>query len=261
MPAQFQSREWRASPRNLRPDGIHGDAQAQELGFDGGFVPGASLYEHIAAELLNQGGDWLHEGRVEMRFRRPVYHNEEVSFAVDADENTFTIRGDDDMGPRSSGVFALDTDAPEVPAGTPARPFDAPLGDPSQVGVLMRLERTLDSTLFDEMATITSFPREPIGGRKLMPVGHWVNPIDMIYEYFGPSTTVHFASRVWHHSPLFEDESFSTSGVITGFSERRGNQIVDFTAFVTAADGRPVATIAHSSVYRLARQRVAESGE
>ena len=41
-----------------------------------------------------------------MRFRRPVYDNEEVFFAVDAAENTYTIRGDDDMGPRSTGVFA-----------------------------------------------------------------------------------------------------------------------------------------------------------
>jgi len=263
MPAQFQSREWRASPRDLSRvgggSGIHDDAQAQELGFDGGFVPGASLYEHITAEMLNQGADWLNEGRAEMRFRRPVYHDAEVSFSIDADEYTFTIRGDDDRGTRSTGSLALDHDAPKVPAGTPAAPFGAPLGDPAQVGVLMRIEQTLDPGLFDEMAAITSFPRESSDGHKLMPVARWVNPISMIYEYFGPSTTVHFASRIWHHSPLYEDESFSTSGVITDFSERRGNQIVDFTALVAAADGRPIATIAHSSVYRLARQHAAEA--
>ena len=77
-------------------------------------------------------------------------------------------------------------------------------------------------------------------------------------EYFGRSTTIHFVSRVWHHAPLFEDETLTTSGIITGFSERRGNQIVDFTALVAAADGRPVATIEHSSVYRLSRECAAE---
>ena len=259
MSAEFQSREWRAAPRNLSPNGIHDDERAQELGFDGGFVTGVVLYEHIAAEQLNQGVDWLTEGRVEMRFRRPVYDNEEVSFAVDAAENSFTIRGDDDMGPRSTGVFALDRDAPEVPTGTPAPHFDTPLGDPSQVGVLMRIEETMDTALFDDMAANSSFPRG--SGRNLMPVAQWVNPISMIYEYFGRSTTIHFVSRVWHHSPLFEDETFTTSGIITGLSERRGNQIVDFTALVAAADGRPVATIEHSSVYRLARERAAESEE
>ena len=256
MPPQFQSRQWRAAPRNLSPNGIHDDARAQELGFQGGFVTGVVLYEHIVGELLNQGVDWLSQGRVEMRFRRPVYDNEEVSFAVDADANTFTIRGDDDMGPRSTGIFSLDRDAPEVPTGTPAPHFTAPLGDPSQVGVLMRIEETKDTALFDEMAANSAFPRGT--GRNLMPVAQWVNPISMIYEYFGRSTTIHFVSRVWHHSPLFEDETFTTSGIITGFSESRGNQIVDFTALVAANDGRPVATIEHSSVYRLARERVAE---
>jgi hypothetical protein len=257
MPApQFESREWRAAPRNLSPNGIHDDDRAQELGFDGGFVTGVVLYEHIAAELLNQGLDWLNDGRVEMRFRRPVYDQEEVSFSVDATENGYTIRGDDDMGPRSTGVFSLDRDAPDVPAGTPAPHFDAPLGAPSQVGVLMRIEETKDMALFDEMAANSAFPRG--SERNLMPVAEWVNPISMLYEYFGRSTTIHFVSRVWHHNPLFEDETFTTSGVITGFSERRGNQIVDFTALVAASDGRPIATIEHSSVYRLARERAAE---
>jgi hypothetical protein len=53
MSAEFQSRDWRAAPRNLSLNGIHDAARAQELGFDGGFVTGVVLYEHIAAELLN----------------------------------------------------------------------------------------------------------------------------------------------------------------------------------------------------------------
>jgi hypothetical protein len=113
-----------------------------------------------------------------MRFRRPVYDNEEVFFAVDAAENTYTIRGDDDMGPRSTGVFALDRDAPEVPTGTPAPHFDTPLGDPSQVGVLIRIEEMMDTARFDDMAVNSAFPRDT--GRNLMPVTQWVNPISMI---------------------------------------------------------------------------------
>ena len=78
-------------------------------------------------------------------------------------------------------------------------------------------------------------------------------------RYFGRSTTIHFAGRIWHHSPLFEDESFSTTGVITGFSEKRGNKIVEFNALVATGDGRPVATIEHLSVYQLARERTDRS--
>jgi hypothetical protein len=254
MGYEFESRSWRASPRNVSANGIHDDSRAQQLGFQGGFVTGVVLYEHIAAELMNQGLDWLSEGCVDLHFRRPVYDGEEVTFAVDAGAGAFSIHGDDGMGDRASGVFNVEHAPPEVPDGAAAPHPDAPLGDPSQVGLMMRIEQRLDPTRFDEIAALTAFPRDH-EGRRLIPVGQWVNPIDLIYEYFGRSTTIHFAGKIWHHSPLYEDESFVTRGVITGFSERRGNRIVDFNAAVTAADGRPVATIEHSSVYQLARER------
>lgn len=255
---QFEAREWIARPRNLSPNGIHDDDRAQELGFEGGFVTGVVLYEHIAAELMNQGLPWLEEGRVDLRFRRPVYHDEAVTCRVDPETNSYEITGDDAMGARSSGVFAIDDDPPSIPSGdAAASPAGVPLGDPSLVGLVMRIEERLDPARFDEIAENSGFPRD-LDGRKLIPIGQWINPIDLIYEYFGRSTTIHFAGRIWHHSPLFEDESFTTTGVITGFSERRGNKIVEFNALVAAGDGRPVATIEHSSVYQLARERVAE---
>ena len=255
----FEASEWIAQPRNLSPNGIHDDDRARELGFSGGFVTGVALYEHIAAELMNQGLPWLDEGRVSLSFRRPVYHDEAVTCRVDPATNSFEIRSDDGMGPRASGTFEVGgDDAPSVPSGAAApSPAGVALGDPSLVGMVMRIEERLDPALFDQMAENSRFPRE-LGGRKLIPIGQWINPIDLIYEYFGRSTTIHFAGRIWHHSPLFEDESFTTTGVITGFSERRGNQIVDFNALVAAGDGRPIATIEHSSVYKLARERVAE---
>lgn len=253
--SSFAAREWTAQPRNLSPNGIHDDERAQELGFDGGFVTGVVLYEHIAAELMNQGLPWLSEGRVDLRFRRPVYHDEAVTCRVDPETNSYEIKSDDGMGARSSGVFAIDEAPPTLPTGEAApSPAGVPLGDPSLVGMVMRIEERLDPSRFDVMAENSRFPRE-LDGRKLIPIGQWINPIDLIYEYFGRSTTIHFAGKIWHHSPLFEDESFSTTGVITGFSERRGNKIVEFNALVAAGDGRPVATIEHSSVYELARER------
>ena len=256
---QFEAREWTAQARNLSPNGIHDDDRARELGFDGGFVTGVVLYEHIAAELMNQGLPWLDEGRVDLRFRRPVYNEEAVTWIVDPEANSFEIRGDDGMGARASGVFAIDDEAPLVPGGEAApSPAGVLLGDPSLVGMVMRIEERLDTARFDEIAASSNFPRE-LEGRKLIPIGQWINPIDLIYEYFGRSTTIHFAGRIWHRSPLFEDESFSTTGVITGFSEKRGNQIVEFNALVAAGDGRPVATIEHTSVYQLARERTDRS--
>ena len=254
---QFQSQEWAARPRNLSDGGIHSDDTAREMGFAGGFIPGVVLYEHVVGALMNQGVDWLNGGRAQVSFRRPVYDKEEVTFSLDAEARTWSIAGDDDMGPRASGMLDVDDAPPEVPTGDVAPPPGMPIGDPSQIGMLMRSESTLDPAAFDEMAGATGFPRGA-SDRKLMPVARYVNPVGLVTGAFGLTTTIHYRGRLWHHSPLFEDESFTTTGVLTGFSERRGNKIVEFTSLVTAADGRPIVTIDHASVYELARQRSSE---
>lgn len=255
---KFKKREWIAESRNFSPNGIHDDERAQGLGFDRGFVPGVVLYEHIAGELIRQGLPWLSEGRISLRFRRPVYGGESVTWSIDPESKSFSIHGDDGMGVRASGEFAVEDDFPHLPNDEAlAPPSTLEMGDPSLIGLVMRIEESLDPAKFNEIVEISNFPRE-LDGRNLIPIGQWINPMNLIYAYFGHTTTVHFAGRIWHHSPLFEEESFSKTGVITGFSERRGNKIVEFNCMVAAADGRPVATIEHSSIYQLARERVSD---
>ena len=59
MAFNFRSHIWHANPLNERTDGIHTDTEASNLGFQGAFVPGVTLYEHVVSQLLNQGVDWL----------------------------------------------------------------------------------------------------------------------------------------------------------------------------------------------------------
>lgn len=255
---QFRSREWVAQPRNLSGAGIHDDETARKLGFAGGFVPGVALYEHLVAEMLGQGLDWLHEGRASVQFRRPVYSGEDTRFAIDADDRSFTIRSMTDDAPRALGKLDLEDDALAIPTGTPATPpaSRAPLGDPAQIGVLLRCERMIETQDLDASAALTGFPRDA-GGRKQVPAGQWTNPVRLLQEYFDCPTTIHFQSRIWHHNPLHDGELLITRGTITEFYERGGNQVVRFQVIEETADGRPIATIDHHSVYQLARAREA----
>lgn len=251
---QIASRRWLARPRNLSDAGIHSDAAAQRLGFAGGFVPGVALYEHIVADLLRQGLPWLHQGSVELHFRRPVYDGEEVAFAIDAAEPGFTITAPDGGDPRAAGRLMLDVPPPDVttePAVTPER---APLGAPDQIGIPLRIEQRPDAELAAIAAASSGFPQDE-GGRMLVPAGLWLNPINLLRAYFDAPVTIHYAGRVWHHSPVYDGETVVKRGAITGFEERKGNRIVAFTVAVTTADGRPVVTIEHQSVFELARAR------
>ena len=252
----FKTHEWVATPRNLSDYGIHSDEMAKTLGFSGGFVGGVSLYEHLVAEMLNQGVDGLHEGRAAVQFRRPVYSGEETRFSVNADDRSYLIRSMTDEAPRSLGTLDIEDDAPDVPTGTPA-PFPTgakvPLGDPAQVGVYLRIEKVPETAELDATAALTGFPRAGADGKKLVPAGKYVNPVDLLYEYFDCPMTIHFQSRIWHHNPLFDNETLVTRGAITEYYQRGGNDVVRFLVSQETADGRPIATVDHHSVFKLAR--------
>ena len=257
MAVQFHTREWIAQPRNLSAAGIHDDETARKLGFAGGFVPGVALYEHIAAEMVNQGTDWLHQGTASYQFRRPVYSGEDTRIRVSAEDNTFTMHNLTDEAPRALGRLNIDDAMPTIPNGTPAAlpATKVPLGDPAQIGVLFRHERQIDTTNLDASAAITGFPRDGGDGRRIVPAGQWTNPVGMLGAYFDCPTTIHFQGSVWHHNPLYDGELLITRGVITEFYERGGNQVVHFQVIEETADGRPIATIDHHSVYQLARAK------
>ena len=127
------------------------------------------------------------------------------------------------------------------------------LGDPSQVGVPLRIEKVPETTDLDAYAALTNFPRDGGDGKKLVPAGKYVNPVDLLYQYYDCPMTIHFQSRIWHHNPLFDNETLVTRGQITEFYQRGGNDVVRFLVKQETADGRPIATVDHHSVYKLAR--------
>ena len=257
----MKSMEWRASPRNLSQEGIHDDETARRLGFAGGFVPGVALYSHVAAALLGQGLDWLREGSVEYRFRRPVYDAEDVRFAIDAEAPAFTITSLDGGEVRASGRLSLPDPPPAVPRKPAVMPRRVPLGSPDQIGVPLRIESFADPIRATAAAGLSGDFSWQEEGRALYPVSLWLNPIALLREHFDSAVPIHYGGRVWHHSPVYVGETVVKRGHITGFEEHRGNKIVNFVVAIETADGRPVATVEHQSVYALARAANPRTGE
>lgn len=256
MTSAIEARHWLAEPRNLSSEGIHSDDAARALGFDGGFVPGVSLYAHVVAELLRQGVDWLREGSVAYRFRRPVYDGEKVRFAVDS--GSFSITPPDDAADvRASGQFGIADPCPSVPQRDPVTPPRAPFGDPAQIGVPLRIEVTPPPERIAAALTASGDFDWQEGGRTLLPAGLWLNPIDLLRTYYDATVTIHAGGKIWHHAPVYAGETVVKRGEITGFSEQRGNRLVTFLVALETAEGRPVATVEHTSVYALARAQEA----
>jgi len=65
---------------------IHDDAVAARYGFRGGLVPGVTVYAYLAQAVCEYfGADWLKRGAMDVRFHKPVYHDDEVTVALRAE--------------------------------------------------------------------------------------------------------------------------------------------------------------------------------
>lgn len=257
----MEAKRWLARPKNLSDEGIHSDRTARGLGFAGGFVPGVALYSHVVAELLSQGVDWLRTGTVEYRFRRPVYDGEEVLFAIDDRPPAFAIMSPDGGDLRASGQLRIDEQRPEVASAAPVTPERAPLGSPDQVDVPLQITATTSEERAAAAMALSGGYSWRENGRAMLPVSLWLNPINLLRTYYDSPVTIHYAGRVWHHSPVYLGETVVKRGRITGFEERMGNRLVLFIAAIETEDGRPVATVEHQSVYLLARAEEARPRE
>lgn len=59
--------------------GIHTDGYAQQFGFESALVPGVTLMGYITEMLIDLFGEsWMERGKINVRFRRPVYDGETV---------------------------------------------------------------------------------------------------------------------------------------------------------------------------------------
>jgi len=89
---------------------IHDDAVAAAYGFRGGLVPGATVYGYLAAAACEYfGPEWLERGAMDVRFHRPVYHDDDVAVSVQPEPDG---RARVDAGPCASGMAWIHAERP-----------------------------------------------------------------------------------------------------------------------------------------------------
>jgi acyl dehydratase len=78
--------EYRVTARNPSTETenrIHADDVARRYGFQGGLVPGVTVYAYVAHAILQAlGPDWVRHGWCHMRFLQPCYDAEELAVRV-----------------------------------------------------------------------------------------------------------------------------------------------------------------------------------
>src|SRR4051794_23000365 len=119
---------YRVRARNLAVDSgnkIHDDDVAARLGFAGGLVPGVELFAYAAHPFVAAwGSQFLTGGRLQLRFRRPVYDGDDVDVVVSPDGGTRSVQLSVDGEAKAVGVAEQRADdaKPRQPYGSTALP-------------------------------------------------------------------------------------------------------------------------------------------
>lgn len=243
---------YRVVARNIDPqadNAIHDDAVAQRYGFSGALVPGVELFACATSPLVAAWGQrWLTGGRIDLRFRRPVYDGEQL--LIQLRQGRLTVTGPDDEV-RCVGSAGLDGEQPgvddHVDAPLPATPRTdpelGPFGTVVEHGSVQAGQDYLDAI------------GEPVALYREQSLAHpglllrLVNLLLMRNVELGP--WVHTSSSCRLLAPARLPAEMTVRGTVRETEQRGGHDRVRYDALVLA-DGVPVMAVDHTAIYRLA---------
>lgn len=234
---------------------IHDDEVARRFGFEGGLVPGVTLYAYLAGPVAEAWGEpWLRGGRMDARFGSPVYDGGEVTAAL-SDDGALTLtdaRGKVCVtGSASLPDGAPAETPPEIPAA--ALPSVRPPADEDSLApgtVLGSIEhqhtREIADAYLDDIESHLPLFRE-----KGYAHPGWLlraaNQILVDNVVLGP--WIHVESRAILLRPVPLGQTVRTHARVADRYEHKGHRFVDLDV-VTSTDEGPAMWTRHIAIYR-----------
>ena len=243
---------------------IHDDAVARTYGFEGGLVPGVTVYAYMTHPVVTElGAAWLEHGTMATRFVRPCYEGDEIIVDAVARDDALEVtarRGGDEM--IATGTASVPSPAPSPPPvddypGAPLPTARAPATEEvfAALGALGSWEGTFRaehaSVFLDEVADDLTVYRDggPAHPGYLLLAANWILGANV---RLGP--WMHVGSDVTNYSLVADGDLVSTRGRVARLFERKGHQFVDLDLLMVANDTRPVLHVRHTAIYEIARR-------
>lgn len=259
--------DYRVTARNTSvhsANKIHDDAVARRLGFRGGLVPGVTVYAYMTRPLVAAlGPAWLERGHAAVRFVKPVYEGEALTLRTAraaADPAGLEVLA---LNPAGEPCAILTAGMPEgqeavTAAEYPVRelPAEPP---PATREVLVSLGVLGSPELpYDEAAAAAAREKFDDPDPLYRGPAAWVHPALFLEQgnraldqnvRLGP--WIHTASEVRHLGGARLGACLTTRGRIARLFEKKGNELVELDLLLVDSDGRPVARLRHTAIYRL----------
>jgi len=237
---------------------IHDDEVAKKFGFGGGLVPGVDVYAYMTHLPIERWGRaWLEHGTAECRFSKPTYDGDHVTVTATENADGLDIKLECRGVLCATGVAGL----PAAVALPPLAKFPAvaerasrPTADEKSLAVdtwlgiepIVATPELTAQYLSDVRETSPLYARE--GLVHPVVVLRMCNFVLTRNVTFGP--WMHVGSKIQHFAAARVGEALGVRARVTGNYEHKGHLFVDIDALVLADGARPIARVAHISIYR-----------
>jgi acyl dehydratase len=251
------------NPATESENKIHHDDVARRYGFEGGLVPGVTVYAYMTHPVVEAlGRPWLEQGTMTARFVRPCYDGDDVTVVAAAAGD-----GALELTARRGGDEVIATGKASLPARAPAPPSidaypTAPLPDerpPATHDTLAALDplaswaatfRAEHAPAFlDEIGE--DLPLYRADG--LAHPGYLLlvaNSILVANVRLGP--WMHVGSDVTNFGLVADGDCVSARGRVSNLFERKGHRFAELDLLFVADDTRPVQHVHHTLIYEIA---------
>jgi len=249
---------------------IHDNTVAKQYGFEGGLVPGVTVYAYMTRPVVEAlGKDWLAHGQATSRFLKPFYEGELVHVYArvaegGADLARIEVEACNDAGAACAVVTATLPARPATAPNVAVYPTAAlPRPRPPVSAEALRAIGALGTvgTVYDASVKGPRFCDE-IGddwGGYIGPeaVGHpgvlirYANFI--LAENVALNPWIHVSSDVTHFRLVRDGDAISTRGRVADLFERKGHKFVELDLLQVANGVDPVTHIRHTAIYDVRR--------
>jgi acyl dehydratase len=245
---------------------IHDNAVARQYGFEGGLVPGVTVYAYMTRPVMDAlGMAWLERGAMTVRLVKPFYEGQLVTVrawvsAASAGGVSIDVEAVNEAGEACGVGTASLAPVPSSPPDVgefPAAPLPKPRPPAtfetlSGVTVLGSLEgvfdtREVESSYLAEVADDLAIYRGPGAVASSGYLIRSANTILATNVQLGP--WIHVSSEVTHFGLVHDGEPLLVRGRVTGLFERKGHKFVNLDVLTLAGDSRPVMLVKHVAIY------------
>ena len=231
---------------------MHDDRVAADYGFQGGLVPGVTVYGYMTLPVLEHFGErWLERGAMNVRFKEPVYDGEDVAIeAHEVDGGRIEVFLE---GGRATGVAWLDAERT-----APASEFaDCPLPPEGERPAASHESLAL-GTVLGTLRTTLNLAAKQVSAPLAAAIGEdrlahpaillaLGNEILMRNVLLGP--WIHAASALKNFSAARDGEELTVRARVADKFERKGHEFVVLDV-VTSSGERAVQYIRHTAIWQ-----------